>query len=115
MPGGPPGATAIVQVGSAVHVIVAGIGDIASSLPPTADDTVRIASVSKAFNGAVTLALVGKHKLSLTDSIGTVLPSLPHAWSAVTVTQLLQHTSGVPDYIKDPAFCSSSRRTPTRS
>jgi len=112
MPGGPPGAAAVVQVGSAVHVIVAGTGDIASSLPPTADDTVRIASVSKAFNGAVTLALVGKHNLSLTDSIGTVLPSLPHAWSAVTVTQLLQHTSGVPDYIKDPAFLQQFQADP---
>src|SRR6202035_1678214 len=68
MPGGPPGAVAIVQVGPAVHVIVAGTGDVASSQPPTADDTVRIASVSKAFNGAVTLALVGRHKLSLSDT-----------------------------------------------
>jgi D-alanyl-D-alanine carboxypeptidase len=115
MSGGPPGATAIVQVGTAVHVVVAGEGDVASAQAPTADDTVRIASVSKAFNGAVTLALVGKHELSLADSVGTVLPTLPHAWSAVTVTQLLQHTSGVPDYIKDPVFLKQLQADPLQS
>jgi D-alanyl-D-alanine carboxypeptidase len=115
MPGGPPGAVAVVQVGPTVHVIVAGTGDVASSQPPTADDTVRIASVSKAFNGAVTLALVGRHKLSLRDTVGTVLPALPHAWSAVTVTQLLQHTSGVPDYIKDPVFLKQLQADPLQT
>ena len=115
MPGGPPGAVAIVQVGPAVHVIVAGTGDVASSQPPTADDTVRIASVFKAFNGAVTLALVGRHKLSLNDTVGKVLPTLPHLWSAVTVTQLLQHTSGVPDYIKEPVFLKQLQADPLQS
>ena len=115
MPGGPPGAVAIVQVGPAVHVIVAGTGDVASSQPPTADDTVRIASVSKAFNGAVTLALVGRHRLSLSDTVGKVLPALPHVWSAATVTQLLQHTSGVPDYIKDPVFLKQLQADPLQS
>jgi D-alanyl-D-alanine carboxypeptidase len=104
-----------VQVGTAVHVVVAGTGDVASSQPPTADDTVRIASVSKAFNGAVTLALVGRHKLSLSDSVGKVLPTLPHLWSAVTVAQLLQHTSGVPDYIKDPVFLKQLQADPLQS
>src|SRR5580700_7075248 len=115
MPGGPPGAVAIVQVGPAVHVIVAGTDDVATSQPPTADDTVRIASVSKAFNGAVTLALVGRHNLSLSDTVGKVLPTLPHLWSAVTVTQLLQHTSGVPDYIKDPVFLKQLQADPLQS
>ncbi len=112
MPGGPPGAVAVVQVGADVHVVVAGAGDVGLSLAPAANDTVRIASVSKAFNGAVTLALVGKDKLSLTDTAGTVLPTLPHAWSAVTVKELLQHTSGVPDYIKDPAFLKAFQADP---
>jgi len=110
MPEGPPGAIAVVQVGSQVQVISQGRSDIApqgssdvtSAQLPTPDETARIASVSKAYNGAITLALVSRERLSLSDTVGRILPTLPKAWSAVTVAQLLQHTSGVPDYIKSP-------------
>lgn len=37
-------------------------------------------------------------KVKLDDSIATYLPSLPTAWHAVTVGQLLNHTSGIPSY-----------------
>ena len=36
--------------------------------------------------------------LSLDDTIGARLPNLPAAWGAVTLRQLLQHTSGVPSF-----------------
>jgi D-alanyl-D-alanine carboxypeptidase len=75
-------------------------------------DTTRLASVSKAFNGAVALALVSQGQLSLTDAIGKWLPSLPAAWASVTLAQLLQHTGGVPDYIKSPAFLSELQSDP---
>jgi D-alanyl-D-alanine carboxypeptidase len=71
-----------------------------------------LASVSKAFNGAVALALVSQGKLSLTDSIGKWLPSLPASWASVTLAQLLHHTGGVPGYIKSPAFLSELQSDP---
>jgi D-alanyl-D-alanine carboxypeptidase len=64
----------------------------------------RIASVAKAFSGAVALHLVGRGELDLGDRIGLVLADLPRAWSAVTVRQLLNHTSGLPDYTKSEGF-----------
>jgi D-alanyl-D-alanine carboxypeptidase len=39
----------------------------------------RIASVAKAFSGAVALSLVSKGVLSLNDTIGDLLPGLPKA------------------------------------
>ena len=45
----------------------------------------RIASVAKAFSGAVALNLVRAGKLSLDDTIAEVLPTLPSAWGAVTL------------------------------
>jgi D-alanyl-D-alanine carboxypeptidase len=104
MPGGPPGAIAVVQIGRRTQVVATGAGDVTAKVPPSAGDIARIASVSKAFNGALTLALVSKGTLALTATVGQILPTLPKAWSAVTVAELLQHTSGVPDYIKNPAF-----------
>jgi D-alanyl-D-alanine carboxypeptidase len=112
MPGGPPGAIAVVQVGRRTQVVAAGVGDVASKQAPISNDTARIASVSKAYNGAITLALVSQGSLSLTDTVGGILPTLPRAWSAATVAQLLQHTSGMPDYIKDPAFLKALQANP---
>jgi D-alanyl-D-alanine carboxypeptidase len=112
MPGGPPGAAAVVQVGNRTHFVNVGVGDVSSKAAPTSDDTARIASVTKAFNGAITLALVSKGSLSLKGTIGQIVPTLPQAWSAVTVAQLLQHTSGVPDYIKDPNFLQELQTNP---
>jgi D-alanyl-D-alanine carboxypeptidase len=52
----------------------------------------------------VALSLVSKGKLSLHDTIGERLPKLPEAWSEVTLRQLLNHTSGIPDFSVDLDF-----------
>jgi D-alanyl-D-alanine carboxypeptidase len=76
----------------------------------------RIASVSKAFSGAVALGLVARGRLSLRDTIGKLLPWLPRAWWPVTLRQALNHTSGLPDYTGNrtwqQAFGTVPRSTP---
>jgi D-alanyl-D-alanine carboxypeptidase len=104
MPGGPPGVIAVVQRGDQVRVHRAGVGDVETRRRPRASDHMRIASTAKAFSGAVALSLVQKGVLSLDDTIAQRLPSLPAAWGAVTLRQLLNHTSGVPDFTGSPAF-----------
>jgi len=69
--------------------------------------------VAKAFSGAVALALVHRGGLSLDDTIGEWLPELPDDWSAVTLRELLNHTSGLPDYSKDPQFQADLNEDPT--
>jgi D-alanyl-D-alanine carboxypeptidase len=112
MPGGPPGAIALVQVGRTVRVTTAGVGNTVTESPISADDTVRIASVSKAFSGAVALSLVTRRKLRLSDTIAKRLPSLPASWGPVTLGELLHHTSGLPDYIKSEAFIDVLKADP---
>ena len=72
------------------------------------DDRMRIASTAKAFSGAVALSLVSKGTLSLNDTIGEFLSDLPKpppdAWAQVTLRQLLNHTSGLPDYFGVPGL-----------
>ena len=111
-PGGPPGAFALVQRGRRVLVSTAGVADVSSGAAIGTDDSVRIASVSKAFSGAVALRLVGQRRLKLSDTIGQLLPALPVAWHRVTLSELLDHTSGLPDYIKSEAFLEVLRRDP---
>ena len=70
----------------------------------------RMASTSKAFNGAVALALVDQGMLSLDDTIGQRLPTLPAAWASVTLRQLLNHTSGLSDFTKSTTYLDTLRR-----
>ena len=105
--GGPPGAIAVVQrKGDRRRVIKAGYGNLTPQERPHAQDHMRIASVAKAFSAAVALSLVEDGLLTLDTTIGQRLPDLPAAWHGVTLRQLLQHTSGVPDYTQDPDFQS---------
>ena len=50
----------------------------------------------------VALQLVAEGKLSLSDSVERWLPGLLSYGARVTVRQLLNHTSGVPDYVQAP-------------
>ncbi len=104
MPGGPPGAIAVVQIGDDRTVHTAGVSDVATGAAPSPDQHMRIASTAKAFSGAAALALVDQGRLSLDDTIGERLPALPAAWAEVTLRQLLSHTSGLPDFTRDPDF-----------
>ncbi|WP_406052050.1 beta-lactamase family protein [Streptomyces virginiae] len=101
---GPPGAIALLTRGDRTEVYTAGVGDIATGRRPHPDDHMRIASIAKAFSGAVALQLVDQGLLSLDDTIGERLPDQPEAWHAVTLRQLLQHTSGLPDFSTAPRF-----------
>ena len=104
MEDGPPGVIAVVQRGKHRKVHTFGVRNIKSGLPMRVDDRMRIASAAKAFSGAVALSLVSEGKLSLNDTIGELLPELPEAWSEVTLRQLLNHTSGIPDFSLTPEF-----------
>ena len=63
----------------------------------SADDPVRIASITKSMVAAVVLQLVDEGRLQLDQQVDELLPGLLP--KPVTVRQLLDHTSGIPDYL----------------
>ena len=90
---GAPGAIAL----AGGRVRVSGVADLRSRRPLHAHDRIRIGSVTKTFVAVVALQLVGEGRLRLDDTVGERLPGvLPYA-DGVTLRQLLDHTSGVPD------------------
>jgi D-alanyl-D-alanine carboxypeptidase len=95
------------------------VAKLENQRPMRVDDRMRIASAAKAFSGATALSLVSKGALSLDDTIGERLSDLPEppppAWSEVTLRQLLNHTSGLPDYTEDPGFLDALRANPTQA
>src|ERR671916_1458806 len=118
MEDGPPGVIAVVQRGKHRKVHTFGVRNIKSGMPIRVDDRMRIASVAKAFSGAVALSLVSKGALSLNDTIGELLSDLPDpppdTWSKVTLRQLLNHTSGLPDFTGSDGFQNVVIANPTQ-
>lgn len=112
MKGGPPGAAAIVQRGVRPRLHTAGVAKRHGDTPIVANDYMRLASVSKAFSGAAALALVDQGKLSLGDTIAARVPGMPAAWGAVTLRQLLDHTSGLPNYAANKTFLDQFAANP---
>lgn len=101
---GPPGIAVVVQRGAEPALFTAGAANTTTNEPFTLTDAMRLASVAKAFSGAAAVSAVADGKLTLDDTIGKVLPTQPAVWADVTLAQLMQHTSGIPDFSKSPAF-----------
>ncbi|MFF1339723.1 serine hydrolase domain-containing protein [Streptomyces sp. NPDC058290] len=80
----------------------AGVGDLATGSKVPDDGQVRIGSNTKVFTAVVVLQLVGEGKIGLDATVDSYLPGLVRGEGFdgrhITVRQLLQHTSGLPDY-----------------
>lgn len=75
-----------------------GFADAARHLPATIDTVYRIGSVTKQFTAVAILQLVEQGKLALADDVRTYVPEYPAHDAAITIAQLLSHTSGIPTY-----------------
>ncbi len=113
-PEGPPGISVLIQRGRDTQYLRRGVADLSTGQRPTRQQHYRIASMAKAFNGAVALALVSRDRLELSDTIGELLPGVLPLAEDVTLAQALQHTAALPDYIKDEDFLDVLMSDPTQ-
>src|SRR4029078_11973081 len=67
-------------------------------VPVGAGTNFRLASLSKQFTATAIMLLKADGKLRYDDDITALLPNLPAFARGVTVRNLLNHTSGLPDY-----------------
>ncbi|GAA0804928.1 serine hydrolase domain-containing protein [Spirilliplanes yamanashiensis] len=98
-----PGALASVRgAGGRVRDYTAGVGDLATGRAVPRDGQVRIGSNTKPFTAVVVLQLVGEGRIGLDETVERYLPGLVRGEGIdgrkITVRQLLQQTSGLPDY-----------------
>lgn len=100
---GYPGVIGMVRKGDTAQYVRAGLGDLTNRVPADPKAKFRIGSNTKAFTATVLLQLVGEKKLSLSDTVAKWLPGAVAAngydGSRITIRQLLNHTSGLPEYI----------------
>ena len=116
---GVPGAVAVAVGPDGQVEAASGLADLRTGEVITVDDRFRIGSVTKIFVSALVLQLVAEGLLDLDGD------AAPFA-EGITIRQLLNHTSGLKDWVgdiveffepyrRDPAIASGSRRTNSSS
>lgn len=98
----PGAAVVVVRNGAVVQRATYGMASIELDVPVTPRTLFQVASVTKNMTGVAIMQLVEQGAFALDDRVAARLDGLPAAWHAVTVRQLLNHTSGLPDMIVDP-------------
>ncbi len=78
------------------------MGDEEWGAQNTLNTKFSIASLGKQFTSACVLLLQERGRLNVHDPISRYLSGLPEAWQAITIHQLLTHTSGIPNYTEQP-------------
>jgi D-alanyl-D-alanine carboxypeptidase len=95
---GAPGALVVVREGNDVESATRGTAG--AGTPMVEDLRFRVGSVTKTFVAVLVLSLVEDGLLRLDDPVERWLPGVVPGGDAITVRRLLDHTSGLPDYVE---------------
>jgi D-alanyl-D-alanine carboxypeptidase len=105
---GVPGVIAEARDADGVWKSAAGVGDLKTGAPRRTDDRFRTGSITNTFVATVLLQMEAEGKLSLDDPVERYLPGVVtgngNDGSKITVRQLLNHTSGLFDYLADVPY-----------
>ena len=91
------GAVLVARGNEILHSGGYGMANLEHGVPNTSQTVFRLASLTKPFTAAAVLQLQEQGLLDVNDTVDHYLPDYPHG-SELTVYQLLNHTSGTPDY-----------------
>lgn len=87
-------------------VLTSGVADRSTGEPMPDHGRVRIGSVTKTFTATIVMQLVAEGKIDLDAPIGTYLPGVLTGdgvdGQAITVRQIMQHRSGIPEFSGQP-------------
>ncbi len=86
-----------------------GYANLESGDEITEESVFRIASVSKLFTTLGILLLKEQGKLTVDDPLSKYIPDFPHG-DRITVQNMLQHTSGIPDFSVLEPFSSNQAK-----
>jgi CubicO group peptidase (beta-lactamase class C family) len=98
------GFVAVSGAGKRLYEHAFGHADRESEAENTAETLFRVGGITKQFTAAATLLLAESGKVDLGARIAKYLPEYPSPGANITLHQLLSHTSGLPDYMSNPAL-----------
>ncbi|WP_375477173.1 serine hydrolase domain-containing protein [uncultured Nostoc sp.] len=109
-----PGAVMYITTPKGSWLGASGVNSLSTKTRMKPTDGFSIASMSKTFVAVVVLKLVEQRKIELDRAIATYLPRdiTPHIVNSdkITVRQLLNHTSGVAEYLETKAFLQATAK-----
>jgi CubicO group peptidase (beta-lactamase class C family) len=94
----PGAAVLVVRNGKPVFRRAYGVTDLRTLHPIDAQTNFRLASFTKQFTAAAIMLLVRDGKLHYDDHLTDIFPEFPAYGKSITLRNLLNHTSGLPDY-----------------
>jgi D-alanyl-D-alanine carboxypeptidase len=102
--GGAPGLIVLSRNNADEVLLASGDGNLAPRTSMAATDRMRMGSLVKSFVATAMLQLAEEGKVDLDGAIETHLPAAVPNGRAITIRQLLNHTSGIFDYWQDESF-----------
>ncbi|HLX11570.1 MAG TPA: serine hydrolase [Bacteroidota bacterium] len=93
------GSILVAEQGSVIYKNAFGTADAENLTTFTPSTPCYLASLSKAFTAMAIMMLKERAKLQYTDPIAGYFPRFPAYANKVTIRELLNHTSGIPDYV----------------
>jgi CubicO group peptidase (beta-lactamase class C family) len=93
---------AVAKDGRVIYQNAYGLADVELNVPVTADTVFQIQSITKTFTAAAIMMLVEEQKVALDDPVSKYLDGTPESWRPITIRHLLNHTSGIKDFINEP-------------
>ena len=98
-PNTPGGTVGVIKEGKLIFAKGYGMANLDYNIPNEPETVFKIASTSKQFTAASIILLSQQGKLSLDDKLSTFFPEFPSYANDITIQHLLNHTSGIRDYI----------------
>lgn len=83
-----------------------GAANVEWSIANAPDTKFRLGSVTKQFTAASVLLLQERGKLKTADPVSKYVSDLPASWNAITIAQLLHHTSGIANFTAQKEYRS---------
>ncbi len=107
------GSILVAEKGKIIYEKGFGMANMEWAIPNQPDTKFRIGSVTKQFTAALVLQLAEEGKIKLDGKISDYLTDYrKDTGEKITIHQLLNHTSGIPDYTRRPNFIADISRNP---
>jgi CubicO group peptidase (beta-lactamase class C family) len=94
----PGGVVIVLQDGQIIHQAAYGMANLKKKTPLTVEHQFHLASVGKQMTAMAIMILAEEGKLSYDDTLSTTIPEIAKLSDTMTIRQVLNHTSGLPDY-----------------
>ena len=109
-PEGPGAVFMVAKDGEPVYRKAFGKANLELNVGMTPNNVFQIGSMTKQFTAVGILILEEEEKLSLQDDIRTYISDFPIQGESITISHLLNHTSGIKDFTKMKTIMQIARK-----